>query len=213
MKEEKKEGEGVAVRTFVFLLITIGVYLLLWQTVMPHVSLPVYYYGRLIELLGILLFIALAIFTPMRFEEMGILTDGATLRRSLALGGGVLALTLSGLFVVGRLQGGDPLFSLHVTGDISRITYIFVAPLQEVLAKSVMYYSFELVFEEKHPQLANLMSALTFGAFHVVYGIRMMLLAMALSLVTGWIFQHERAVWGCAVAHFACGFFPACFGF
>lgn len=213
MKDEKKEGEGVAVRTFVFLLITIGAYLLLWQTVMPHVSLPVYYYGRLIELLGILLFIALAIFTPMRFEEMGILTDGATLRRSLALGGGVLALTLSGLFVVGRLQGGEPLFSLHVTGDISRITYILVAPLQEVLAKSVMYYSFERCLGKAHPWQTVFLCALVFGIFHVVYGIKMMLLSMLLTVLTGWMFQRARCVWGCALAHFALGFFPLCFGF
>jgi membrane protease YdiL (CAAX protease family) len=82
-----------------------------------------------------------------------------------------------------------------------------VAPLQEVLAKSVMYYSFELCFERRHPHLVNAMAALTFGLFHVVYGAQMMLVSMALSLITGWIFQKYRCVWGCAAAHFAVGLF------
>lgn len=213
MQGRKNVGEGMAVRTFSFLLVTIGVYLLLWQTVMPRVSLPVYYYGRLIELLGILLFIALALFTPMRFEEMGIVTDGRTLRRSVGMGLGVLVLTLAGLFAAGSIRGTDPLFSLHVSGNISRITYILVAPLQEVLAKSVMYYSFERCLGRAHPWRIILLCALVFGIFHVVYGIRMMLLSMLLTVLTGWMFRRARCVWGCAIAHFALGFFPLCFGF
>ena len=83
--EEKK----AAVKTLSFLVVTIGVYLLLWQTACTRVQLPVYYYGRLIELLGIGLFIALALHTPMRFEEMGILASRRVLFHSLALGGAV----------------------------------------------------------------------------------------------------------------------------
>ena len=206
-----KERSGVL--TLTFLTVTLSVYLITWQGLTRFFDFPVYYYGRLIELLALLLFAALALFTPMKFEEMGILVPRSVLFRSLALGGGVGLLFVGGLVAARAAFGTEIAFSWHIAGDISRATYFLVAPFQEVLAKGVMYYSFELVFEKRHPQLANLMSALTFGAFHVVYGIRMMLLAMALSLVTGWIFQRERAVWGCAVAHFACGFFPACFGF
>jgi hypothetical protein len=55
--------------------------------------------------------------------------------------------------------------------------------------------------------------ALVFGIFHVVYGIRMMLLAMLLTVLTGWMFRLARCVWGCAIVHFVLGFFPGCFGF
>ena len=149
----------------------------------------------------------------MKFEEMGIFVPRSTLFRSLALGSLTALLFLSGLAVHRLIFTGSIPFSRHVAGDISRYTYFLVAPFQEILAKSVMLYSFELIFDRRHPHLANLMSALTFGAFHVVYGIRMMLLSMLLSLITGWIFHRERCVWGCAVAHFACGFFPVYFGF
>ncbi len=206
-----KERSGVL--TLTLLTVTLSLYLITWQLLKSFFDLPVYYYGRLIELLALLLFAALAVFTPMKFEEMGIIVPRGTLLRSLALGGGVGLLFVGGLAAARAALGAQIAFSWRIAGDISRTTYFLVAPFQEVLAKSVMYYSFELVFEQRHPQLANLLSALTFGAFHVVYGIRMMLLAIALSLVTGWIFQRERAVWGCAVAHFACGFFPSCFGF
>ena len=206
------EKRNVATKTLNLLVVTLVLYLLLWQWAAQYVVLPVYYYGRLIELLGLLLFVALALTTPMKFDEMGIAVAPRTLLRSLAWGGGVGLLFLGLLAAYSFLRVGEVRFSLPVWGDISRTTYFLVAPFQEILAKSVMYYSFELVFEERHPHLANLMSAITFGAFHVAYGIRMMLLATALSLVTGWIFQRERCVWGCAVAHFACGFFPACFG-
>ena len=161
----------------------------------------------------LVLFAALACFTPMKFEDMGILAPQKTFFRSLSLGLLVGALFVVCLLGFRAIWGLEISFSWHVAGDISRATYFLVAPFQEVLAKSVMLYSFELVFDKKHPRLANFMSALTFGAFHVVYGIKMMLLAMLLSLVTGWIFRRERCVWGCAVTHFACGFFPACLGF
>ena len=203
--------ENVASRTFSLLIVTLAVYYLIWQTISALVVLPTYYYARLIELLAIFLFMALARCTPMRFEEMGIAVPRPLLFRSLALGG---AAALAAIAVIGTLLPvlcGAPLSALFVKGDISRVTYILVAPLQEVLAKSVMYYSFELCFDRRHPHLANALSALTFALFHVVYGVQMMLAAMALSLVTGWIFQKYRCVWGCAAAHFAVGFFCDCF--
>lgn len=206
-------NERYAVKTLSFLTVTLAVYLILWQTLVRFFDFPVYYYGRLIELLALVLFAALACFTPMKFEEMGIIVPRKALLRSLSLGLLVGALFVACLLGFRAVLGLGISFSWHVAGDISRVTYFLVAPFQEVLAKSAMLYSFELVFDKKHPRLANFMSALTFGAFHVVYGIQMMLLAMLLSLVTGWIFRRERCVWGCAVTHFACGFFPLCFGF
>ena len=206
------EREGNGTRTLLLLVVTLTFYLILWQALAAQLALPVYFYGRLIELLGVLLFAALAVATPMRFEEMGIVVPRATLWRSLAWGV-LTGLAFVVVLAVLRLLGGHALaFSWHVTGDISRITYFVVAPFQEVLAKSVMLYSFELVLDRRHPHVANLLAALTFAAFHVAYGIEMMVAAAALSLVTGWIFLRERAVWGCAVAHFCCGFFPLCFG-
>ena len=206
------EAQKSGTRTLLLLVITLNVYLILWQVLAASFALPVYFYGRLIELLAVFLFVALALCTPMRFEEMGILVSRRTLWRSLAMGGAVGACFVAALVIL-RLCGGHALsFSWHIVGDISRITYFAVAPFQEVLAKSVMLYSFELVLDKRHPYWANILSALTFAAFHVAYGVEMMLAAGALSLVTGLLFLKERAVWGCAVAHFCCGFFPLCFG-
>ena len=206
------ENKTGTLRTFSFLLITLSVYFLAWQSLSLCFDLPPYYYARLIEFLAILLFIALALSTPMRFSKMGIAVPRAVLLRSLAAGG-LLSLAVCLLLIpIAAASGHTPLFSLAINGDISRATYILVAPLQEVLSKSVMYYSFELCFEEKHPHLTNALCALVFGIFHVVYGLPMMLLSMALSLLTGWLFQKNRCVWGCAIAHFSLGFLPGCFG-
>ncbi|MBQ8342322.1 MAG: CPBP family intramembrane metalloprotease [Clostridia bacterium] len=204
--------EKTAAKTFSLLLCTIGLYLLLWQLLSKGLELPVYYYGRLIELLGMGLFIALAICTPMKFEEMGIVTSKKTLFRSLSLGGGIALLVFLLCAAAGAIMGSDPFFSFRFGEDISQVTYFFVVPVQEILAKSVMYYSFERCLGREHPHQINLLSALTFGIFHVAYGTEMMLLSMALTLLTGWIFRHYRCVWGCALAHFAFGFFPTCFG-
>lgn len=204
--------ERSAVRTLSYLLATIGIYLLLWQTILTRIDLPDYYYGRLIELLGLGLFIALALRTPMKFDQMGIVTDKRTLLRSLAMGSTVALIAIAFFAAAGWLRSITPLFSWHVTGDISRLTYFLVAPLQEILAKSVMYYGFEIALGRDRPALVIFMCALTFGIFHVAYGIRMMLLAMALSVITGIMFRHVRCVWGCALTHFALGFFPICFG-
>ena len=203
--------QKVVIRTFSALLITLTLYYLLWQAISPLVTLPTYYYARLIEFLGILLFIALALLLPMRFEEMGILVPRALLFRSLALGLGLaLAATLPFALIAPRALG-VPLRALFVQGDVSRLTYFLVAPLQELLAKGVMYYCFELCLERRHPHVANLLCALVFALFHVVYGVQMMLLSMLLCLTTGWVFQKYRCVWGCAAMHFAIGFFYDCF--
>ena len=206
-------NERYATRTLTLLTVTLSLYLILWQILAFFLDLPVYYYGRLIELLALGLFAALAVVTPMKFEDMGILVPRKTLFRSLALGLFVGLLFVCVLWIARQALGITTPFSWYIAGDISRKTYIVVAPFQEILAKSVMLYSFELVFDRRHPRMALFLSALVFGAFHVVYGIKMMLLAMLLSLVTGMMFRRERCVWGCALAHFACGFFPACFGF
>ena len=205
------EREHYGVRTLLFLLVTLAVYLFLWQVLSARFDWPLYYYARLIEALALLLFAVLALTTPMRFEEMGIRVPARVFWRSLALGGGVSLAVAAGLFLMARAQP-EYAFSWHVRGDISRATYFLVAPFQEILGKSVMLYSFELVTGRRGP-LATVLSALTFGMFHVVYGVHMMLLSMLLMLLTGWLFHRERCVWGCAVAHFACGFLPGCFGF
>ncbi len=205
--------KNTVAKTLSFLIVTIGIYLLLWQTLITRIQLPVYYYGRLIEVLGMGLFIALAVSTPMKFEEMGIVTSRKTLFASLRLAF-VLTLAMLGvLLIAAQLFPTTPFFSWRLKEDISRVTYFFSAPIQELLAKSVMYYSFELCFGREHPVLITLMCTLVFGMFHVVYGIRMMLLAMALTVLTSWMFHRHRCVWGCALVHFTFGFFPDCFGF
>ena len=198
--------------TLPLLLCTVSLYLLCWQLLSARAELPVYYYGRLMEFLGVGLFIALALTTPMRFDQMGIVTDRRTLLCSLALGGGIALAVFGSCAALGTLRGSAPFFSFRFREDFSQVTYAFVVPVQEILAKSVMYYSFELCLGREHYHLVNGLSALTFGIFHVAYGIGMMLPAMALTLLTGWMFRRYRSVWGCAVAHFAFGFFPVCFG-
>ena len=202
-----------AVYTLSLFLVTLAVYFPLCALLRAGGDPPVYYYGRLIELLSILLFAALAVATPMKFADMGIVVPRGLLLRSLSAGVGIALAFAALLAAAAAFFGHAPLFSFAVRGDISRATYILVAPLQEVLGKSAMYYSFELCFDRAHPHLANGLCAVTFALFHAVYGPRMMLLAALLSLVTGWLFQKYRCVWGCAAVHFALGFLPPCFGF
>ena len=206
------EEKSARVKALAFLVITLSLYLLLWQLLNAFFSLPVYYYGRLIELLAVGLFAALAVHTPMKFAKMGIVSSRRTLLCSLAWGTAISLAAIALLALLALFRGNDPLFSWHIWGDISRMTYFVVAPFQEILAKCVMLYTLEGCLENQHPRLANLLSALVFGAFHVVYGPRMMLLAMALSFLTGLLFLRHRSVWGCALVHFTLGFFPVCFG-
>ena len=116
-------AEKTAARTFYALLVTLVTYYLIWQTVAARVTLPTYYYARLIELLGIFLFAALALLTPMRFEEMSIRVPLTLLFRSLALGMGA-SLAVIAVGAVGLpLFHGTPLPTLFVKGDVSRFTY------------------------------------------------------------------------------------------
>ena len=206
----EKAEHGAKILSCLFVLLS--VYLFLWQLLEEGPALPTYFYGRLIELLGTLTFILLALTVPLRFDKMGILCPPATLVDSLTVGS-LLSTCFLAVLIAYRLLAGLPLsFSWHVLGDISRLTYFLVAPFQEILSKSVLLYGLEIALEN-HKRTANFLAALTFAALHVVYGIGMMLAALALSLVTGAMFQRHRSVWGPALLHFICGFFPACLGF
>ena len=195
-----------------YLFVLLASYLLCWQLLDRQIALPTYFYGRLIELLGMLTFIVLALTVPLRFEKMGIVSSSATLAGSLAVGSLLSACFLAALIVFRLLVGFPLTFSWHIRGDISRLTYFLVAPFQEILSKSVLLYGLEIALKNR-PRTANLLAALTFSALHVVYGFGMMLAALALSLITGAMFQRHRSVWGPALLHFICGFFPSCLGF
>ena len=206
----EKTEHGTKILSYLFILLSS--YLLLWQLIDKGCTLPTYFYGRLIELLGTLTFILLALTVPLRFDKMGILPPPATLMDSLTASS-LLSTCFLAALIAYRLLAGLPLsFSWHVMGDIPRLTYFLVAPFQEILSKSVLLYGLEIALENR-PRTANLLAALTFAALHVVYGIGMMLAALALSLITGAMFQKHRSVWGPALLHFICGFFPACLGF
>ena len=206
----EKTTHGTKILSYLFVLLS-G-YLLIWQLLDRHLTLPTYFYGRLIELLGTVTFILLALTVPLRFDKMGILSPTATLMDSLTVANLLSTFFLAALIAY-RLLAGLPLtLSWHIMGDISRLTYFLVAPFQEILSKSVLLYGLEIALEN-HKHAANLLAALTFAALHVVYGIDMMLAALALSLVTGAMFQRHRSVWGPALLHFICGFFPTCLGF
>ena len=195
-----------------YLFVLLASYLLCWQLLDRQIALPTYFYGRLIELLGMLTFILLALTVPLRFDKMGIHCPPATLTDSLTVGS-LLSTCFLVALIVFRLLAGFPLtFSWHIRGDISRLTYFLVAPFQEILSKSVLLYGLEIALENR-PHTANFLAALTFAALHVVYGFGMMLAALALSLITGAMFQRHRSVWGPALLHFICGFFPSCLGF
>ena len=60
--------ERAGVRALSALLVTMAVYLILWQLAARYVTVPVYYYGRLIEILALLLFAVLAAITPITGE-------------------------------------------------------------------------------------------------------------------------------------------------
>ena len=75
--------ENVASRTFSLLLVTLTLYYLIWQVTSHFVALPTYYYARLIELLGIFLFIALALLplgvdigTVLSYENLEFTVEG-----------------------------------------------------------------------------------------------------------------------------------------
>ena len=201
-----------APKIFSYLFVLLSFYLLLWQFLIRHIALPTYFYGRLIEVLGVSVFILLALTVPLRFEKMGIVCTPDCISDSLSLGALLSAFFLGTLLLYRLLSGLPPTFSWHIRGDISRLTYFLVAPFQEILSKSVLLYAFEIALDDR-PRTANLLAALTFAALHVAYGIAMMLAAFALSLITGAMFQKKRSVWGPALLHFICGFFPTCLGF
>lgn len=206
----EKSEHGKKILSYLFVLLAI--YLLLWQALARQVALPTFFYGRLIELLGMLTFIVLALTAPLRFEKMGIVGAPDCTIDSLTLGALLSACFLAALIGFRLLTGATLTFSWHIRGDISRLTYFLVAPFQEILAKSVLLYGLEIALDDRK-HLANLLAALTFSALHVVYGIGMMLAALSLSLITGILFQKKRSVWGPALLHFVCGFFPTCLGF
>jgi membrane protease YdiL (CAAX protease family) len=87
------------------------------------------------------------------------------------------------------------------------IIYPFIALMQEAVIKGyIQSYIIALYEGGKNSRiLANVISSLVFAQLHIAFGLDVVLGTFALSLVTGWMYEHTRSLLGSSIIHYLTG--------
>ncbi|MBQ7679570.1 MAG: PAS domain-containing protein [Butyrivibrio sp.] len=216
LAQKRRDATIVLISVIVMIGIWIFVYALYEALGRPF---DVTYLSRFTELMAIILFVIALKETSFTTKEMGLKSDN--LKKDLGQGG-LVALVLVGLMAGIKLSimhknpdayAGKPFIDLSVLG-LRTLRYVFVALLQEFLARCVMQENLTRILDGKYRDYISLaISTLIFMVLHVHRGLLYMIGAAVLMGSLGLLYKRQRNIWGTFLAHFCFGTFGDIFGF
>jgi membrane protease YdiL (CAAX protease family) len=218
VRVEREKREGIQLFSY-GLFCVVAAFLFIWQILSAFMVVPNWVMARVMELLTLGLAVFALTRTSMTVKDVGLTAPPRQLRttllRGVAIGAGIVGLLAVVRLAANQLVPGAadiPFFDWHLEIP-TQLTYFFVAPFQEFLAKGIVLTAMLHIFsnaKSKAPVILG--SSVLFASMHVNYGLAMMLLAFLLCFATGWLYLKDRNIWGCAIIHFCLGFFATCFG-
>ena len=136
-------------------------------------------------------------------------------------------LTISGLLSVGAIilmiiirlvmnrmnpeVAARPVFGLYLW-EHTRWFYPVSAILQEFFVKGITEDNITASSDKYNKHFSVWMTALFFFVLHMGYDLPMMFGAAALCVITGYIYEKTRSIWGSVLLHFVVGFVPKMVG-
>ena len=179
---------------------------------------PRYISSRLIEIIAFLFLFIFLKFTPFTIKRTGLKASSQDIRRTF-IRCGILSLLIIIVLIVSRIiltpyyppMADRPWFSPQLQWGM-RWLYPVTSIVQEFLAKGILQENMKRLLGEEHPYLAILACAIVFAIVHMGYSALYMIAAFVLNLVTGYIYEKDHSIWGCALIHFTIGFFPRALG-
>lgn len=99
--------------------------------------------------------------------------------------------------------------------DLSYLTYIFIAPIQEFVSRGVLQSSLERSLSESKLRsfLAIVVSSCVFGSFHIFYSLGLALLTVISGFLWGYLFSRHKNILGISLSHFIIGDYISLLGF
>lgn len=164
----------------------------------------------IVEILGILIFIFILVFTHLPLKELGILTNHNKKDMKEAL---IISAVCSALMFIIKIVGRkiDPtLFkperAFFFFDPIVALTYIKTAGVQEFLARCVVQFNLERIIMGKYKELvAIILSGLLFSTLHIYYGFEFMVCAALLAMIEGVIYAKQKSLISIWIVHYVFG--------
>lgn len=164
----------------------------------------------IVEILGILIFIFILVFTHLPLKELGILTNHNKKDIKEAL---IISAVCSALMFIIKIVGRkiDPtLFkperAFFFFDPIVALTYIKTAGVQEFLARCVVQFNLERIIMGKYKEpVAIILSGLLFSTLHIYYGFEFMVCAALLAMIEGVIYAKQKSLISIWIVHYVFG--------
>jgi len=99
----------------------------------------------------------------------------------------------------------NQIFSLSYF-NLSYVTYILIAPLQEFVARGVVQGSLERLLDTKYRGFISiLVTCFLFGALHMAHSLNLAVASFISSWVWGWMYYRQKNLTGVSLSHFLVG--------
>ncbi len=179
---------------------------------------PQYLTARLMEVISIVFCIFYCKFGTFKLYRTGFIATKVEIKRTLVRSG-IICLFVMLFLVLSKVIlsefdseiAAHPWFEPHLDIDM-RWLYPLVVVVQEFCAKCIMQDNVKRLCGEKNILITLLVCSMIFGILHVSYPMYYMFCAALLSLITGYIYEKDKNIWGCIMVHFFIGFFPMAMG-
>lgn len=197
---------------FAGLIFCIAFYLMLWSLLRftLHIHLSTVHYTYIIEGITFLLFLEIVFLTNFSMKDIGLIPRRKTLLKhlietvTLASIGSCLLIFSNAILIL----SGNPIKPYFIGGSSEGfMKYLFTSFVQEFLARGVIQTCVKSLMRVKYQKTFGvILTSLLFTLMHMPFGFSFMMCSLALSLVLGFIFEHQKNVWGCVILHWLCGY-------
>ena len=212
-----------ALATLLFLLVAVACQVIVIK-LFPHiVGKPLiednaYILTRIMEGYLIILSLLFAAFTRFKIH-FECFTPGKERFKKDIIISSILSAALIVILVVIRLVQNQfspeiaarPWFGLYL-GMYMRWFYPISAVLQELFVKGIVEDNITASCKKYNKHFSVWMTALFFFVLHMGYELPMMFGAAVLCVVTGYLYEKNKSVWGSILIHFVIGFVPKIIG-
>ena len=179
---------------------------------------PTQYLSRLCEILSCCMLFVFLKFTSFNVQEMGLKSSHLKkdMIEAVCVGVGLLAFMIILKLVFIGLGSGyfakETAFWAYDDRPAYLIEYIFIALFQEFLARCCMQENLHRILGTYKfgDYIAIGISSLIFGVFHLHYGLFYMIGAAVLMGSLGFIYKHQRSIWGTFFVHYVFGIAGQC---
>lgn len=156
--------------------------------------------------------------TTMKINYKDILITKEEMKRTLIRAGIISIFMILTMIVIRIVKGyynpkvaGRPYFKLYLNVR-TRWFYPVNAFLQEVFIKAFMQDNIRIMAGKDNIHYTVWLTSLYFFVLHMSYPLYYMVIAGMFCVATGYFYEKNRNIWGCALLHFVIGFMPRALG-